>query len=80
LNTFFKFIEKEKTLSFNVGLLDNNIYDPTEMSRIAQLPGKNQLIGQIIGSLKSPANKLVYSMKFNMNKFVYILKEKAKKS
>jgi len=48
------------------------------LEKIAQLPGKNELITNIISSLKSPVSKFVYALKFNTNKFVYILQEKTK--
>lgn len=78
LKTIFEFIEKEKTLAFKFGLLDNSLYSTEELERIARLPSRNELMAKIIASLKSPANKLVYSLKFNMNKIVYILKEKSR--
>lgn len=73
LKTFFDFSEKEKTLAFKVGILDDVIYMADEMTRIAKLPSKDQLYGQLIFSMKSPANKLVYAMKYNINKLVYVL-------
>jgi large subunit ribosomal protein L10 len=79
LNAFHQFTEKEKTLTFKFGLLDNEIYPGEIILRIAKLPTKEQLIANITGSLKSPISKIVYSMKFNMNKLVYILNQKAKK-
>lgn len=78
LKAIFDFIQKEKTLSFKMGLLDNILYSTDEMERIAKLPGRNELMAKIIGSLKSPMSKLVYSLKFNTNKFVYILNQKSK--
>ncbi len=80
LISFYQFIQKEKTLSFKFGLLDGQAYPESELSHIAQLPSRDQLMSNIIGSFKSPTSHLVYATKFNLTKFVYILKEKAKKT
>jgi len=78
LNAFYQFVQKEKTLSFKFGILDSQNYDETRLTYIAQLPGKDQLMAKIIGSMKNPMSKLVYALKFNTNKFVYILSQKSK--
>ncbi|MCX7955612.1 MAG: 50S ribosomal protein L10 [Patescibacteria group bacterium] len=78
LKTLFNFFKKEKTLSFKFGIIDKNIYQSSDLEKIAQLPGKNELLGKIISSLKAPANRIVYALKYNTNKLVYILKEKSK--
>ncbi len=77
LSAFYQFIKKEKTLSFKFGVLDGKTYKDSELLIIAQLPPKDQLIANIIGSFKSPSSRLVYSMKFNLNKLVYLLKNKS---
>lgn len=80
LSAFYNFIKKETTLSFKLGILDSQIYTSEVLTKIAQLPPKEELLGKIIGSLKSPISKTVYSLKFNTNKLVYILKERAKQA
>lgn len=79
LSEFYKFAKEEKTLSFKIGILDNQIYTSEDLKKIAELPPKEQLIANLIGSLKAPMNNLVYNMKFNINKLVYILNEKSRK-
>ena len=78
LKAFSEFAKTEKTLSFKLSLLDNHIYDSVETTKISGLPSKDQLIGKIIGSMKSPMSKFVYSLKYNTNKFVYVLQAKSK--
>lgn len=80
LSTFFKFAKKDKTIGFKFGLLDSTIYLAPELEKIAQLPGKDQLIAKVIGGMKSPSFKLVYSMKFNISKLTLVLKERAKQT
>lgn len=78
LNAFYQFVQKEKTLGFRFGILDNQGYDETHLMQIAQLPGKDALMAKIVGSMKNPTTKLVYTLKYNIQKFVYILGAKSK--
>jgi large subunit ribosomal protein L10 len=78
LSAFYQFAQKEKTLSFKFGILDNEGYDESNLTQIAQLPGKDVIMAKIIGSIKSPMTKLVYSLKYNTQKLVYILNQKSK--
>ena len=78
LKAFYQFSKKEKTLSFKLGLVDNQIYSAEEIKHIADLPSRGELLGKIIGSMKSPMSKFIYSLKYNTNKFVYILNAKSK--
>jgi len=80
LNAFHKFLKNEKTLSFKIGFLDKIVYGSSELEKIAQLPSKETLVGQIIGSMKAPIYKFNHSIKFNMQKFVYIISEKSKQA
>ncbi|KKP50353.1 MAG: 50S ribosomal protein L10 [Candidatus Roizmanbacteria bacterium GW2011_GWA2_33_33] len=77
LKALYLFSKKDSTLSFKLALLDKNIYDAEKSIQIAQLPSREELIGKIIGSMKSPMSKFVYALKYNTNKLVYILKQKS---
>lgn len=76
LTSFFKKSKSESGLSFKFGYLDKTLYQNEELSKIAQLPPYEELLGKIIGSLKSPQTRFVYALKFNVNKLVYVLKAK----
>ena len=80
LNSFYKFSQQEKTLSFKIGYIDNQTFSSADMERLAQLPSKEELIAKIIGSMKSPISHLTHAMKFNTQKIVYILSEQSKKT
>ena len=79
LKALYLFTKKDSTLSFKLALLDKNIYSAEKSIQIAQLPSREELLGKIIGSMKSPMSKFVYALKFNTNKFVYVLKAKSSK-
>lgn len=78
LKVFYLFSKKDVSVNFKLALLDNSIYNAEKSLEIAQLPSREELLGKIIGSLKSPMNKFVYALKYNTNKLVYILQEKSK--
>lgn len=80
LKVSYQFLKKELSLSYKFGLLDSQLYAGKDISNFAQLPSREQLITNIIGTFKSPASHLVYSLQFNLTKLTYILKEKSKKS
>lgn len=78
LKALYLFTKKDSSVSFKSSLLDKTLYDSEKSVQIAQLPSREELLGKIIGSMKSPINKFVYALKFNTNKFVYLLNAKSK--
>lgn len=78
LKTLYQYTKKDATLSLKLALLDKNLYNAEKAVQIAQLPSREELLGKIIGSMKSPMSKFVYALKFNTNKFVYLLNAKSK--
>lgn len=80
LSAFFTFTKKDKSLSFKFGVLDKTIYLGPELDKIAKLPGREVLLAKLIGGMKSPSSKLVYSMKFNISKLTLVLKERSKQT
>jgi len=77
LKALYLFSKKDTTLSLKIALLDKNLYNAEKALQIAQLPSREELIGKIIGSMKSPMSKFIYALKYNTNKLVYILKQKS---
>ncbi|MFA6081623.1 MAG: 50S ribosomal protein L10 [Patescibacteria group bacterium] len=78
LKALYLFSKKDTTLSLKLAMLDKNLYNSEKVVQIAQLPSREELLGKIIGSMKSPMSKFVFALKYNTNKFVYILNAKSK--
>lgn len=78
LKALYLFTKKDSTLSFKLALLDKSLYNAEKSLEIAQLPSREELLGKIVGSMKSPINKFVYALKYNTNKLVYVLNAKSK--
>ena len=76
LKTFYTLVKTEGTLKFKLGQIDEKIYYEQDLLRLAQLPGKTELITKIIMSFKSPQTRLVRSLNHNMTRLVYILRNK----
>lgn len=77
LASFYKFAQNEKTLIFKCGLVDGVIYSTDQLIRLAQLPGKNELIGKVVAALKNPIYRLVAGLKWPAQKFVLLLANKS---
>lgn len=77
MHIFFNFSKDEKSLSFRAGCLDSVAYDSNDLLRIAKLPGRNELLATIIGSMKSPLSHFSHALSYNTQKLVYILKTKS---
>ncbi len=78
LNIFARTAKSEKGLGFKFGFLDKKIYPAEELERIAQLPGRDQLMAMLVSSLRAGPTKLVMALKFNVTKLTYVLKERSK--
>lgn len=79
LKAFADHAKTDETLGFKFGYLDGTAYDGRTVESIAKLPPKPELVAKVIGGMKSPMVKTVFSLKFTMQKFVTVLSEAAKK-
>jgi large subunit ribosomal protein L10 len=80
LKAFDKFAKTEESLSFKFGFIENSLYEEKGLYALAKLPGKDELIGKLIGTMKNPMSKTVYSLKYNMQKLAYVLAERGKQA
>lgn len=63
---------------FKVGMVDGTFQGTENLSKISTLPGKDALLGQLLGSLMGLEYGLVGTLNGNLQKLVYILNQKAK--
>ncbi len=78
LKAYYDHAKKDESLTFKFGYVDGAAYDARNVEALAKLPSKAELMAKVIGSMKSPMMKTVFSMKFNMQRFVTVLSEKSK--
>lgn len=70
-----KFKEKNKDkIEFLGGIMENRFYTAIEVEQIAKLPGKQQLLGQLVGTLNAPISGFVNVLAGNIRNFVNVLK------
>lgn len=70
LHQFSKTNDKVKILG---GFVENKFMGREEMLAFAQLPGREELLAKLVGSLNAPASGLVNVLKGNIKGLVYIL-------
>lgn len=75
---FFKDANMGKTKG---GLIGNTAMTDADVTRLSKLPGREVVLGQLVGQLKAPISGLHYALSWNLNKLVWALNAvKAKKA
>ncbi len=72
-----KFAKEHEVPQMKVGITDGLFQDNATLSKLATLPGRDVLLGQLLNSLMSLSYGLVGTLTGNLQKLVYILREKA---
>ena len=72
-----KFAKEFEVPQFKVGVVDGIFQDTASLIKLASLPGKDALLGQLLGVLMGPSYGLVGTLNGNIQKLVYILQAKS---
>lgn len=80
IKAFHEFAKNEDTLSFKVGYIDKKIYEQKGLEALAKLPGKEQLMAKLLGTMKNPIAKTTHALTYNLQKLAYILHERGKQT
>ncbi len=72
-----KFMAESDKPKWKVGVVEGHLQDAAALSRISKLPGKEQLVAQVIGGISAPLYGLVGTLNGNIQKLVWILSQKA---
>lgn len=73
-----KFVKEFDCPSFKVGIVEGSFQDSAALAKLSSLPGRDVLLGQVLGALMSSPYGLVTSLQGNLQKLVYVLSAKAK--
>ena len=68
-----KFAAEHEAPKFKVTLVAGKIIDATETLALAKLPSKEELLSQLLGSLKSPGNSLVSVLQGTLRNFLCVV-------
>lgn len=70
-----QFIKTSPNAKIVGGYIDNKFYNSVDMTKIAELPGKEQLIGSLLGTLNAPTSNFVGVLGGNLRKLVFVLSQ-----
>lgn len=73
LKAAYNFSLTHESLKFIAGIFDNVLLNKDEVLAIAQLPGREQLLGRLVGSIASPLSGLMNVLQGNIKGLVYVL-------
>lgn len=73
-----KFSKENESPKFRVGVIDGNFQDKDSLETLSSLPGKDVLLGQVLGSLLSGLYNLTGTLNANLQNLVSILDQKSK--
>ena len=73
-----KFAKEMELPKFKVGVVEGTFEDNESLLKLSTLPGRDALLGQVLGALVASEYGLVGTLNGNMQKLVYILDQKAK--
>ena len=71
--TLFRFGRENETFKLLGGILGNRILSPQEITKLAKLPKKEIILGQLLGALQSPIQGLVTVLEGNIKNLVVVL-------
>lgn len=77
LSVLGKFAKEFEVPQLKVGIIDGSYQENEALVKLSNLPGRDALLGQVLGALMSPSYGLVGTLNANMQKLLYILKTKA---
>ena len=78
LQVLHKFAKEFEIPSMKVGIVEGNFQDKMTLEKLAQLPSKEILLGQAVGTIAGPLYGIVGVLQGNIQKLLYILNEKVK--
>lgn len=74
-----KFAKEFEVPKFKVGIVEGSFQDSQSLSKISNLPNRDALLGQVLGTLMGLQYGLVGTLNGNLQKLVYVLDTASKK-
>lgn len=59
---FKKFKKDQEAFDFFLGIIEDSVYDSAELEKIADLPSKEVLLGQVLSLINAPSSKIAIGM------------------
>jgi large subunit ribosomal protein L10 len=67
------FAKTNEQLEFRAGVLEGKLIPLDMVKKLAELPSKQELLAQVVGSMKSPISGFVHVMKGNLSGLINVL-------
>ncbi len=68
-----KFAKSHEATTLKGGILENKIIDLSMVKKLVSIPGKEELLAKLVGSLNAPVSGFVTVLKGNLRGFVQVL-------
>lgn len=72
------FVKNNPALTIKLGFVEGRVLQPAELKALADLPSKEQLRAQIVGTVQGPMSQLVSLLQAPMRQLVYVLEARGK--
>jgi large subunit ribosomal protein L10 len=69
----FEFIKQYKKLEVKIGIIEGQIVSAEKIKFLADLPSKETLLAQVVGTMQAPISSLVYVLNANITGLVRVL-------
>ncbi len=71
--TLYQFSRENDKLKILGGFIENKIKSAEELITLAQLPGREELLAKLVGSIQAPVSNFVYALNYNLKGLIYLL-------
>lgn len=68
-----QFISDHDLPSIKIGVLDNKLLSTSDVENLAKLPGREELLGQLVGQLNAPISGFAQVLRANLQNLVFAL-------
>lgn len=75
LKKAYQLSKSNKNLKILAGFFDKKYIEKEEIIVLAQLPGREELLGRLVGSISSPISGFVNVLQGNLRNLVYVLSQ-----
>lgn len=78
LQALGRFIQEFDLPKIKVGIIGGSLQAPEDLLTLSRLPGREVLLGQLVGLLEAPLSQMLMTLNSNAQKLVYTLENKSK--
>lgn len=68
-----KFVEGHDLPEIKIGFLDGQVLSKQDILNLAKLPGKQELLGMLVGQLNAPISSFAQVLRANLQNLVYVI-------